>query len=130
MFIPDRVLHGRPMTTENAKSRFIGRPFNQHPAGRADSADGTMDSIRFENASNGIYQISERDDVLSNQHKGFSLVGMQPKYDVPSKPNLNIPIHQVTRPMDSPQKDSPKDLQQDSVLDMPSQLPDGHFEVD
>ena len=101
MFIPDRVLHGRPMTTENAKSRFTGKPVhNVYGTGRMESPNMMQDSTRLDDASNK-YAFSDREDGLSNQYKPFEQGDMQPKYGSPLKPNLNIPIHQLNKPIDA-----------------------------
>ena len=116
MFIPDRVLHGRPMTTNNAKSRFIrNKAFDQSTArnGRSESAGNAMgESVLFEQVSNGVYQVDDNGE------------GMQAKYETPGRPNLNIPLHQMGLAVDSYKPGSNVEVQQedeDPYLDIEKQ---------
>ena len=86
------------MTTDNAKSRFTGKNMhNLYGAARLDSPDQMQDSIRMDDVSNK-YAFS--DELASNQFKTFEQGDVQAKYDLTLKPNLNIPLHQLNRPLD------------------------------
>ena len=71
------------MTTDNAKSRFTTKskqaPFK--PATGRIESPSALGSINYDDVSNK-YQMSEKDEVVSNQFKTYDQTSMQPKYDM------------------------------------------------
>ena len=71
MFIPDKVLHGRPMTTDNAKSRFT-RPKRSFMSSERDGSPSfEQTSTNFVPNMNAKQAFSERIDIQSPQYRQY-----------------------------------------------------------
>ena len=88
MFIPDKVLHGRPMTTDNAKSRFTRPQRSFLSSEREGSPSLEQTSTNFVQNINTKQAFSERIDMQSPQYRQYEPSEIQSNYGMAEKPVL------------------------------------------